>query len=150
MQEKEIIGQAASKRTCVIIMCLLTAALLCGCSYRTRMANTTITVQGNNTYVDVELEPQLFSTGPVTAVQKEAQYMSYLEEQIQTALETMSSVDTAEVSIAQNEAKLAVDVRLTLSESAGKSEDIEEYNEYIAEIISKFFEEEIDLTIELQ
>ena len=122
--------------------CLFTTALLCGCSYRARPAN--VTTVGNNTYVDIELEPQLFSTVPATAGQKEAQYMSYLEEQIQTVLETMSSVDKAEVSIAQNEAELAVDVMLTLNESAGKPEGIEEY---ITEAISNFFEGDIDLTI---
>ena len=133
------------KKTGVTIACLFTAVMLCGCSYRARTAN--VTIMGNNTYVDVELEPQQFSSVPVTAEQKEAQYMSYLEEQIQDVLETMSSVDTAEVSIAQNEAKMAVDVMLTLSESAGKSE----YStEYIEEVLSKFFEDEIDLTIVLQ
>lgn len=141
-------NQGKSKKTGVIIVCLLMTLLLCGCSYRARMASTTITGQGNNTYVNVELVPQPFSAVPVTAEQKEAQYMSYLEEQIQTALETMSSVDTAEVSIVQNEAdKPAVNVMLTLSESAGKSE----YNtEYIEEVLSKFFEEEIDLSIVLR
>ena len=109
------------------------------------MVNTTITGQGNNTYVNVELEPQLFSTVPVTAGQKEAQYMSFLEEQIQTTLETMSSVDKAEVTIMQNEAdKPEVNVMLTLSESAGKPEGIEEY---LAEVISNFFEGDIDLAI---
>lgn len=133
-------------KTVVIAMCLLTVALMCGCSYRTRIANTTITGQGNSTYTVVEMEPQLISV-PVTAEQKEAQYMNYLEEQIKTVLETMSSVDTAGVSVAQNEAGLTVDVMLTLSESAGKSEDIEEY---IAEVISKFFEGDFALNIGLQ
>lgn len=134
------------KKTAVIAMCLLTTALMCGCTYRTRIANTTITGQGNNTYTVIEMEPQLISV-PVTAEQKEAQYMSYLEEQIKTVLETMSSVDTAEVSIVQNEAGPAVDVMLTLSESAGKSEDVEEY---IAEVISNFFEGDFDLSIGLR
>lgn len=140
--------QRKSKKTGVIIVCLLMTLLLCGCSYRARMASTTITGQGNNTYVNVELVPQPFSTVPVTAGQKEAQYMSYLEEQIQTVLETMSSVDTAEVSIVQNKVdRLAVNVVLTLNESAGESE----YStEYIEEVLSKFFEEEVDLTIELR
>ena len=130
-----------------LLMCLLTAVLLCGCSYRARMVNTTITGQGNNTYVNVELEPQLFSTVPVAAGQKEAQYMSYLAEQIQTALETMSSVDAAEVFIAQNEAKMAVNIIFTLGESVGKPEDIEEH---VEEVLSNFFEEEIDLSIIIQ
>lgn len=134
-----------SKVRICILVCLVTAMLLCGCSYRARPTN--VTTVGNNTYVDIELEPQLFSTVTVAAGQKEAQYISYLEEQIQTVLETMSSVDKAEVSIAQNEAELAVDVLLTLSESAGKPEGIEEY---IVEVISNFFEEDIDLTIAIE
>lgn len=131
-----------SKVLLCLSTCLFTAAL-CGCSYGARTAY--VTTAGNNTYVDIELEPQLFSTVPVTAGQKEAQYMSFLEEQIQTTLETMSSVDKAEVTIMQNEAdKPEVNVMLTLSESAGKPEGIEEY---LAEVISNFFEGDIDLAI---
>lgn len=115
---------------------LLTAVLLSGCSQQTNADEE----------VDIKVA-QFAETESLTSEEKDEKYQAFLEEVLESALGGMAGVEEVKISVTYDETgKPIVDVKLTLN---GSSEEPEKITKSIEEVISKFFEDQVEVNIEM-